>query len=296
MRLWMRRALILAKSVGATAAAASVSLKANRAFKQMWRHTSTTARTIPDVSFDAANGVAVYDSYDEGTSTPWISETGTSLGAPSWAALVAAADQGRALLSQPTLTSSAVTSSGMNINPVNIALYGIAASSITASFNDITSGNNGRFAAGPGYDLVTGLGTPKVATLEGRLQTAASTSIFAAYTQLATPTPNSTNTLSATAPVFQWSPVPGAVGYELVVSATSTSTGSLGSVILSMTLGNVTSYTANTQLPVGSTEEWSVLAIGSSGNESVFSTPVQFTAASSPLVATRRAAAWVQPH
>ena len=32
----------------------------------------------------------------------------------------------------------------------------------SADFNDITTGNNG-FAAGPGYDLVTGRGTPKAA-------------------------------------------------------------------------------------------------------------------------------------
>ena len=133
---------------------------------------STTARTIPDVSFDAADGVAVYDSYDEaGTSSPWVpgGEAGTSLGAPSWAALVAAADQGRALVGQPALTSSAV----------NTALYGIPASSSAGNFNDITSGSNGRFAAGAGYDLVTGLGTPKVAALEGTLQPV-KTSIFAA--------------------------------------------------------------------------------------------------------------------
>ena len=159
---------------------------------------------------------------------------------------MAAANQGRALFNEPTLTNVEVTSTGMMTYPVDIALYGIMASSSTANFNDITSGNNGRFAAGAGYDLVTGLGTPKVAALVDRLQRASSSSIFAAYTQLASPTPNATNTLSATAPVFQWSPVPGAVGYELVVGATSTSTGSLGSVILSVTLGNVTSYTAST--------------------------------------------------
>ena len=36
-------------------------------------------RQIPDVSFDAnpATGVAVYDSYDDGSSTPWVQVGGT---------------------------------------------------------------------------------------------------------------------------------------------------------------------------------------------------------------------------
>jgi kumamolisin len=32
----------------------------------------------------------------------------------------------------------------------------------SASFRDITSGSNGAFDAGPGYDMVTGLGVPNV--------------------------------------------------------------------------------------------------------------------------------------
>ena len=33
---------------------------------------------------------------------------------------------------------------------------------VRAAFRDVTSGNNGSFSAGPGYDLVTGRGTPVV--------------------------------------------------------------------------------------------------------------------------------------
>jgi hypothetical protein len=53
------------------------------------------------------------------------------------------------------------------IQPVGFAnpfLYSVAGTSSAVykgSFNDITTGNNGGFAAGPGYDLATGLGTPK---------------------------------------------------------------------------------------------------------------------------------------
>ena len=35
----------------------------------------------------------------------------------------------------------------------------------STAFNDITIGANGLYTAGPGYDLVTGLGTPDIAKL-----------------------------------------------------------------------------------------------------------------------------------
>jgi kumamolisin len=35
----------------------------------------------------------------------------------------------------------------------------------TPAFRDIKTGNNGAFQAGPGYDLVTGIGVPNVKEL-----------------------------------------------------------------------------------------------------------------------------------
>ena len=66
---------------------------------------STGNRTIPDVSAEAdpATGVAVYDSYNDvagsifGNAGPWDQIGGTSLAAPTWAGLIAIADQGRSL-------------------------------------------------------------------------------------------------------------------------------------------------------------------------------------------------------
>ena len=112
---------------------------------------STTARTNPDVAFDADpnTGVPVYDSWDFGISTPWEQFGGTSFSSPSWAALLAVADQARVAAGLTTLDGPSQTLP---------KLYALPA----ADFNDITSGNNG-FAAGVGYDLVTGLGTPKAA-------------------------------------------------------------------------------------------------------------------------------------
>jgi hypothetical protein len=109
----------------------------------------TGYRTIPDVAFDAdrSTGVAVYDSYDNTGGGPWVEMGGTSLGAPSWAALIAIADQGRVAAGGTTLNGATQTLP---------ALYSLP----SADFHDITSGSNGAFSAGPGYDEVTGLGTP----------------------------------------------------------------------------------------------------------------------------------------
>jgi subtilisin-like proprotein convertase family protein len=108
---------------------------------------SATRRTNPDVSMDAdpVSGVAVYDSYDFGGS-PWVKVGGTSLATPLFAGVIAVADQGRALAGLGSLDGATQTLP---------KLYALPAS----DFHDETTGNNG-FAAGPGYDLVTGRGSP----------------------------------------------------------------------------------------------------------------------------------------
>ena len=45
---------------------------------------------------------------------------------------------------------------GTGLGNPGAVLYGLCG---TAAFHDITSGSNGAYSAGPGYDLVTGLGT-----------------------------------------------------------------------------------------------------------------------------------------
>jgi subtilase family serine protease len=110
----------------------------------------TGMRTIPDVSFDAdpLDGVSVYDSYnDTAGNQPWIEVGGTSLAAPCWAGLIAIANQGRTIEGAPTLDGPSQTMAAINALP-------------QADFHDVTQGNNGGFSAGPGYDEVTGLGSP----------------------------------------------------------------------------------------------------------------------------------------
>lgn len=98
-------------------------------------------RSAPDVAYDAdpQSGFSVYDSLSGG----WLKIGGTSAGAPQWAALVAIANQGRALAGLPTLDG------------VNAALYSLPSS----AFHDVTEGSNGHDAMA-GYDMATGRGTP----------------------------------------------------------------------------------------------------------------------------------------
>ena len=108
-----------------------------------------TNRAMPDVAMDSdpLTGVAIYDSYDFTSSTPWAQYGGTSLATPMWAGLIAIADQGRASVNQPSLNGPS------QVLPL---LYTTPA----VDFHDITTGNNNGYSAGPGYDEVTGLGTP----------------------------------------------------------------------------------------------------------------------------------------
>jgi hypothetical protein len=108
----------------------------------------TTRRASPDVAYNAGINVAVCDSYDNGATTPWSGVAGTSAGTPQWAALIAIANQGRALYGLPTLDGPSQT-------------LPLIYSAPSLDFNDITSGSNKGYSAGPGYDMVTGRGSPK---------------------------------------------------------------------------------------------------------------------------------------
>ncbi len=110
------------------------------------------SRLSPDVAMvgDPATGAAVFDSFQQ---SGWLEVGGTSLGTPIWSAIVALADQQRAAAGKPPLDTY----------QVQTTLYNSLSStrSYHAIFHDITAGSNG-YSAGPGYDLVTGLGTPIV--------------------------------------------------------------------------------------------------------------------------------------
>ncbi len=124
---------------------------------------TTTARATPDVAYDAdpSTGVAVYDSvpYDRET-LDWVEVGGTSAGAPQWSALLAIADQGLAANHQAALNSASP-------QQVMTILY-----KNRSDFHDITSGTSTgspNYSAGPGYDYVTGLGSPMANLVVGSL-------------------------------------------------------------------------------------------------------------------------------
>jgi len=109
-------------------------------------------RAVPDVAFlaDPRSGVAVFDSSPDATGfSGWQAIGGTSLASPMFAAFVALANQKRASMGKGVI--------GENLDT---AIYQAASDNYAGNFNDITSGSNG-YPARVGYDLVTGLGSPK---------------------------------------------------------------------------------------------------------------------------------------
>ncbi len=123
-------------------------------------------RELPDVSADADPLTSYLDYWNgDGTNSHaesgWQGTGGTSGAAPVWAALFALAD-------------ASSSCQGTQIGFADPALYALAAQSQATYFNDITTGNNdftpdgntaGLYPAGPGYDMASGLGTPKAAAL-----------------------------------------------------------------------------------------------------------------------------------
>jgi len=85
---------------------------------------------------------------------------GTSLSVQIWGGIVALLNQARAIAGNPPI--------GL-LGPVVYPLHD------TSAFNDITSGNNGFYAAGAGYDLCSGLGSPNITNLASVLGTVPAT-------------------------------------------------------------------------------------------------------------------------
>ena len=104
------------------------------------------ARLVPDVALFSNPHVGGYIILNGKPA----SFGGTSLATPCWAAMCALANQARANQGLPPL------------GVMSRYLYPLLG---TSDFRDITVGNNGVYAAGPGYDLVTGLGVPDFSAL-----------------------------------------------------------------------------------------------------------------------------------
>ncbi len=112
-------------------------------------------RGVPDVALNAQPSSSYFVYYQSSTSqTGWLGAGGTSFGAPIWAGIIGLENQLRN------------TAGEGNIGFLNPYIYSLSlTSNYSSDFHDITQGNNGYYSAGPGYDLVTGLGSPDVTNL-----------------------------------------------------------------------------------------------------------------------------------
>jgi len=133
-------------------------------------------RDTPDVSFNANpyTGVAVYDSVSYSGQSGWFQVGGTSAAAPAWAGLVAIADQGLIRGGKGPLSGTQAQTD----------LYDLP----STDFHDITSGFNGYYAT-PGYNLVTGLGSPNAKLVIAGILTANGVSEGSAATPVTASTP-----------------------------------------------------------------------------------------------------------
>lgn len=111
-------------------------------------------RGVPDVAYDAdpVTGVGVFNTTVSVGTGGWFTVGGTSVGAPQWAALVARANSQRRV-------------SPSSADLLRPRIYRAATGTLASlDFRDILSGTNGSCgticSATPGYDFVTGLGSP----------------------------------------------------------------------------------------------------------------------------------------
>ena len=147
---------------------------------------STLCRESPDVSALADPQTGITIEWDG----EWFPIGGTSSSTPLWAAMLAE-------------INGSSTCSGRSVGFADPLLYQVAASSAldySSAFNDVTIGNNDNLGvggatdweAGTGYDLATGLGTPRVTDGNGDPGLAAQLCTLAAGSE-ATPPPTVTS-------------------------------------------------------------------------------------------------------
>jgi kumamolisin len=105
---------------------------------------SRELRNVPDIAGDAQ-----VDNYSCFVGGCYTGNGGTSYAAPLWAGFIALANQFAAASGKPS------------IGFLNTPIYAIGGTNgYEAAFHDEIKGYNGRYAAGPGFDLVTGFGSP----------------------------------------------------------------------------------------------------------------------------------------
>lgn len=272
---------------------------------------SLMRRTVADVAMNAdpATGQYVAVMQPGSSAVQWISAGGTSLAAPMWAGLVAVANAGRQQAARPVMGGGHALLYGQ---------IGAVASNYASSFSDIRLGSHGvcgTCTAGPGYDQLTGLGTPNASALVGLLAGAAapapapvvtsasiSGTVGAALTFTVSVNAANPVTLSlagaptgmsiSAAGVVSW-PAPVAGAYAVTVVAKDTKTGLTGQGV----------YNINVIAPVAPTIESASIAgrpgvaLSFKANVSAVN-PVAYSLAGAPsgmLVAADGVVSWPKP-
>jgi hypothetical protein len=164
---------------------------------------TTSCRQVPDVSADAdiLTGYSIY------YSGHWSIFGGTSAAAPTWGALAA-------------LANSSAACTGRTVGFANPALYQAARTDYATYFNDVTTGNNTfggitGYNAGSGYDMATGLGSPKGGPIAAALCGSTWTPPAASQPPAPTPTPAASPTVTLTHPASQTARVGDAVHLQV---------------------------------------------------------------------------------
>jgi subtilase family serine protease len=169
-------------------------------FQSAW---TPVNRGVPDVAYLADPNYGVYVVYNG----QWYQFGGTSVGAPQWSALIALANQGR--------TSGNL--SGIDADVYSIANAGGYAIN-PAYFHDITSGSDGSGSddsAGPGYDLVTGVGSPVAGNFVPALRSGTAPAPQPAFALAVSPT---SQTVTASGTASYAVTVTGSGGYDGTVT------------------------------------------------------------------------------
>lgn len=122
---------------------------------------SNGQRGIPDVAYNADlnEGFAMFTSMPVLGAKGWLQVGGTSAGTPQWSGLIARVNSLRVAAGKSLLSG------------VNALLYTAASTptSYAANYHDVVSGTNGTCGvictASPGYDYITGIGSPQANNL-----------------------------------------------------------------------------------------------------------------------------------
>jgi hypothetical protein len=188
---------------------------------------SGTMRLVPDVSVVGDPNTGCYIVLNGSGANVY---GGTSVCAPIWAGFGALLNQARA--------SASMTPLGL-LGPKIYPLIG------TTALRDITSGNNGVYNAGAGYDLVTGVGVPNMQVLVQALASQSFAPQIQSQPASQTVMPGQNAVFAVTAggnppPAYQWQREPagsttwGNLGDTTTYSGTGTATLTVSAVTTAM--------------------------------------------------------------